>query len=442
MITLQPSRQIHRMVLVLLVLVAVITWPEELNPKSLLFATVVTLLMISVAKTEFCKVFICTFSVSTIIAFTIYFLSAPLGLFQTVNQDALSGMTDSQFFLYEARRFIADNEISAFFSTWGGAVPVLYGVLALQLFGGHYVGIVFCNSILYTVSVFLAVRIFNLPHIHYRFLPFMGLLPLQGLYNAMLAKEPIYLFVTVVMLYSVFLFSIHKKIFSWNMFLFVIMLFVAIVFRPIGAIIVSFIALFTMYKKFGVKIFFYFVSIFILNLSIILIYLISIDYPIALFIISGPDGGGFSGQAAYQQLFMQIKGIPEFIQPIFHPPWSIILSPFLSILWLISPLPLIGGLIDSCVAIFDGSFRFGDLATIAKYLDAMIIFVLLVIVLMKKIKWWSRPNLIIIFLIIQIITIVMFNFFEASRHRYLPGFMIALFVLVNLNLRIKKYTAN
>jgi hypothetical protein len=259
----------------------------------------------------------------------------------------------------------------------------------------------------------------------------------------MLAKEPIYLFLTTVMLFAVSRFSIQRKLISWNMALLIAMLFIGIIFRPTGAIIVSVIAMIVIYSQYGLKTFFYFFSILILTLLLLVIYLLSIDYPIPLFFITQSDGGGgFAAQARIQFLFMQAKNIPESIQPIFSPPWSIVLSPILSLLWLVSPLPLIGGLINSIVAIFDGSFRFGDLANIAKYLDAILIAIMIVVIFMKRIKWWVAPNPLVIFFIIQVMTLVMFNFFEASRHRYLPGFILVLFIIVTLNKHRKEYSVS
>ena len=160
------------------------------------------------------------------------------------------------------------------------------------------------------------------------------------------------------------------------------------------------------------------------------------ELPLALFFLD--DDGSFSLKmmAASQGELMEIKGVPSIIQPIFEFPNSLILSPLLSIFWLVSPIPLIGNLVNAFYNLMNGIFVFGDLATIAKYCDAMLILGLLTFVTLKRIAWWSTKNPLLIILVVQILNIVTFNFFEASRHRYMPGVILSLLVLAALREKV------
>jgi hypothetical protein len=120
---------------------------------------------------------------------------------------------------------------------------------------------------------------------------------------------------------------------------------------------------------------------------------------------------------------MEAKGIPQILLPFFMPPWSVPLAPVLSILWLISPLPLFGALIDSLIGFQIGRASFLDFATVVRYLDSMIIFYILFKFIRLRLDIFKNTQPIILFLLIQILAISSLQFFESGRHRYLPGVM-------------------
>jgi hypothetical protein len=375
-------------------------------------------------------------------ALSVFFLLNPLDLFSSSYQDPSA--SDSQFFLHEARRLADDGDITALFTTWGSLLPVLYGATALTLFGGSYIGILFLNSLIYSLSVLYGARLINISSGSYKLLPILGLMPLQGFYNSMLAKEPIYLFLVVFALYTIVdLINNRKKIaivfIKLTTFFFVAL--ILVIFRPTGAIILS-VATFTyLIRQKGLKI----AGIFVLSFSMMALVstLIAnyIDYSVPLFFIGKEGEISFSEQTdlSYERIGTRMSRIPEFIAPIFLPPASILASPILFPLWMISPLPTYMAFIESTGNLISGRLSFFDFSVIVRYLDAIMILLFLIRLVTKKLKIICLKNPLILFGFLQVLSIVIFQFIESGRHRYLPGYILALLVVYSFdNFKRKK----
>lgn len=369
-------------------------------------------------------------------ALTVYGLSAHLGFFETAWQEPQ--MSDSQFLLYESRRFLTERDPSALFSTWGSLVPVSYGAIALQIFGGHYLGIVFANSLLYTMSVFSAARLLSIPRYGHRFLPLIGLMPLQGLYNSMLAKEPIYLFLIVVALDAYFCAIASKRITWPPILVFVGLMFVTIVFRTTGAMIVGLVILFGVARQSGWGRALFALTGFAATFATVVAVANFIELPLLVFFLT-TDGVDFSVQADFIQSGFESRQISASLALVLLPPGSIIASPLLGALWMVSPLPLMDNLIDAFSNLLKGEFLFGDLTVINRYLDATVMIALLtsLFVLRARVKRTVVFNPLVLFGTFQLLGIVAFQFIESGRHRYLPGFILAMFVIAVLNFHSK-----
>jgi len=412
-----------------IVFLCLLVWPEEsLNKNNyFLLIGIFIVFLILFFDDSFIKIFLVAFSSNFLCAILVYKLTSQYGVFETSDQNPLHGVTDSQFFLHEARMLLQNGEIGALFSTWGGLVPVAYGAIALKLFSNNFVGIIFFNSMMYASSIKMGANLLELKSpISQMFLPIMGLLPLQFLYGSMLSKEPIYLFLTVLSLFAFnqILDSRPNKIWSLTMLLTALSL--GFLLRPGGVLITGVLFFYWMMRERKLK---YILTSIVFG-SIFLYLVLKSGFQIPLFLIPTESGGGVSNQASNQQMFMDVKGVPEMLQVLFLPPVSIFISPILSIFWLILPLPLLGGLWTAIDHLLDGDFRFGDLATLIKYLDAGLILIALnFLPKFKRICLSTRDNILFQFLILQILAIAAFNFYEASRHRYLPGFILILFVV-------------
>lgn len=422
------------LIIVLEICVATLLWPEPLEAISILIALLIAFALIVVGNTYFLLTFMCSFLLASIMAFIIYHLSAPLGLFATSWQDP--HMSDSQYYLYESHRFLSDHDMSALFSTWGSLVPVFYGSVALEIFGGHYLGIVFANCLLYSIAVFLSARILGIPKYNYRLLPLLGLLPLQGFYNSMLSKEPIYLFLVVSALY-VFQLSISYKKVSWpHLAVFSLLEIVLIIFRPVGALIIGIIALFITIRNFGFNRMLFLLSIISAVSVAAIVFARNMDYFLPLFFLGKGYEVDFANQVHLLSADMASKSIPAGLAPLFSPPWSILASPLLGILWMVSPLPLLGKLADASTQFLLGTFSFSELAIVIRYLDAMVMFLLsLLFIIRVKIKRAIIFNPLVLFGVFQILGIVSFEFFESARHRYLPGVILAQLIILFSNRR-------
>lgn len=411
-----------------IIFLSLLVWPEEaLNNNYFLLIGIFVVFLIIFFDDVFIKIFLVTFSSNFLCAILVYKLTAQYGVFETSDQNPLNGVTDSQFFLHEARRLLLSGDISALFSTWGSLVPVAYGAIALKLFSNNFVGIIFFNSMMYASSIKMGASILELKSpISQMFLPVMGLLPLQFLYGSMLSKEPIYLFLTLLSIFAFNQILNSRSNRIWNLIMLLFALLLGFFLRPGGVLITALLFLYWMILEKKLK----FIFMSIVFGSAFLYLALKSGFQIPIFLITTESGGGFSNQASNQQMFMNAKDIPEILQGLFLPPVSILISPILSIFWLILPLPLLGGLWTVIDHLREGDFRFGDLATLIKYLDAGLILIALnFLPKFKTICISAKNNILFQFLILQILAIAAFNFYEASRHRYLPGFMLIMFIM-------------
>jgi hypothetical protein len=419
---------IWRLLLIGQVGLALLVWPEPLDPTTMLLAISLSAVVATLGSVDFCKTFLYSFLVATMMAFVVYGLLTPLGLFDTAWQEPLA--TDSQFFLHESRRFLLEDDSSALFTAWGSLVPVLYGAIAQKAFNGNYLGIVFVNCLLYTATVFWAARILEMHRHWYRFLPLLGLLPLQGFYNSMLAKEPIYLFLTIGALHA-YKYAVMSDRFSWKYFcVFTGLTILLIIFRPTGALLLGLVALINVAMRSGLvraSVFFVvFASILLLAITLASY----IDYFLPLFFVGSEGDVDITTQLNFSIDSMASKLIPESIAPLFLPPLSLILSPLLGLLWMVSPLPIVDQFINSFQSLFTGAFSFTDLTIIIRYLDSIIIVLMLFLLLRARIIKFVMLNPLVLFGVFQILTTVAFQFFESGRHRYLPGFILAMMVVM------------
>lgn len=422
-----------RLVLVTEVVFAIIVWPEPLDLTALFLALLLVFSVATLGSVTFCLTFAFSFCVATILALVVYGLLAPHGLFETAWQDPLA--SDSQYFLHQSRYFLSDYDWSALFTTWGSLVPVFYGAFALMAFGGNYIGIVFFNCLLYTASIFLAAKLFDISKQRQRLLPLIGLLPLQGFYNSMLAKEPIYLLLIIGALYA-FNHAVKARcILCWHSLLFILLTFILVIFRPTGAILLGLVALITIAKRFGfMRAALLFTVIGILTIAAVM-FANFIHYDLPLFFIGSEGGVNFESNLDIPIERMVSKQIPGSLMEFFLPPWSIVVSPILGLLWMISPLPLMGELVTALLGLFSDQFSFNNFATVIRYLDSFTIAWLFLYLIRSRVSKVVMLQPLMLLGIFQVLTTVAFQFFESGRHRYLPGFILAVVVILIIGQR-------
>jgi hypothetical protein len=409
-----------RLVSLAFVLIICICWPEKYNNQSIAIFFLITITLLYISETEFIILFIASFLAASFFAFVNYLLLTPDGLFETNWQEPL--VSDSQFFLYQSRIFLTDFDPSALLSTWGSLIPVTYGAIALSIFQNHYIGIVYLNCLLFALSI--SHLSYMIDPVGKKFSVYMPvcLMPLQSFYNSMLAKEVLYLFLVIQLFYLHKLINESEEFKTLNILRLIIILTTLLLFRPTGALI--FICVIG-YRAFSLDFKMKLRSILIFSLAAIFTLLLidSINYTLPLFILGGNDELSLDSHLTLNSIWMESKGIPQILVPFFMPPWSVPLAPVLSILWLISPLPLFGALIDSLIGFQIGRASFLDFATVVRYLDSIIIFYILFQCIRLRLDVFKNTQPIILFLLIQILAISSFQFFESGRHRYLPGVM-------------------
>ena len=254
----------------------------------------------------------------------------------------------------------------------------------------------------------------------------------------MLAKEPLYLFLVIGALYS-FGKAMTPGRLQWPYFLPLMgAMATLIIFRPTGAILLFTIALVNVVARFGLARASALAMV-VISLSVVTIGLANyMDYYLPLFFIGNEGGIDLSSHGDLLSERIATKSIPDSLVPLFSPPWSIILSPLLSLLWMISPIPLMGQLMAAFSNLLQGNLSFGDLALATRYLDSVIIILLVFYLFGKKITRSLLFQPLVLFGLLQIISIVALQFFESGRHRYLPGFILALTVTLFMTRRNKK----
>jgi hypothetical protein len=416
---------IYRILTLSFVFFAVVFWPEEYSGFALPVAFVFALFTVVVCSINFCRIFFHTFAASSTIAYLVYSVTAPIGVFAVAIQN--SGVaSDSQFFLFESRRFLYEGSVDALFSTWGSFIPVIFGSGALLAFCGNYIGVVFFNSVLYTFAILLSSKIFKISDRGTKFLPLLGWLPLQAFYNSMISKEPIYIFLIILSVYIVTRKYETGRISLNQWIVFFVSIIVCLLLRPIAAVVVIFICISYLFLLIKIRN----LILFIITMAITLFGVITLanylnySFPINISL------DGFVSMINFTETAAIDKGLDLNVLWLFTPPWSVILSPILAVLWMISPLPLIGNFISQIEFIFSGIFTFQILATLIRYNDAILMLLFLTVIFNNKrrFKYFIyNPVLLITFLLVLVT--VMFQFLESGRHRYFPGFVLAVVVL-------------
>jgi hypothetical protein len=398
-------------------------WPGEGGILSSLSILGISILTISLLPRNLINLLIVNFYVTAIVAFYLYYILAPDNLFLISKQDPEYGVTDSQYYYYLAREFIDGFNPNFIVGTWGSAAPVLYGSIVLSLFFKNFLGIVFVNVLIFTLSIGLILNSF--PIRKYKGLWIIALLPICVLYNSMLSKEPIYLFLCTLSLHYGLKIAIHGKI--ANYFPFMLTSIALVLFRPVGtvAVLLSLVSYLILTKKTqALKVFF---ILFTTTITLSVLFSLIFDYKIPLFISDA--GGGLEYQVSLASEAAYSKGV-SFIAPLVTWPFSFIFSPLLAIYWLVSPLPFIGDFVSTIYRVFESdAFKFQDIALIFRVLESTLILVLLIKVLMlfdKKIFL----NKFVFFAIYHTIFVVTFQFLESGRHRYLPDLIIVILYIV------------
>jgi hypothetical protein len=400
-----------------------VLWPEKYEVLSIAIFAVLTLILLNISSFNFVILFTTAFFSASVFANINYYLLSSVGLFETSWQEPLA--TDSQFFLYESRRFLVDFDPAALFSTWGSLIPVAYGSIALSIFQNHYLGIVYVNCILFTISILRLAHLLNQgKKLHTLFIG-ACLMPLQSFYNSMLSKEVLYLFLVIELFYLYQLFSESKRNQMAHIARIIVTLTILFIFRPTGAMI--FIGI-VGYRSLTLNSSTKFTTLLIFAATSIFAFLLidTLDYSLPLQLLGGNDALSLDSHAALASIWIATKGIPQVLVPFFTPPQSIPLAPILGILWLISPIPLFGALFDALNSIQSSRASFMDFATLVRYFDSLIMCYLLFRLIKYRFLIFNKPPAFVLFLVIQIFSISSLQFFESGRHRYLPGFILVI----------------
>lgn len=402
-------------------------WPEKFNIISVFLACVFALLISIIASNNFSRIFLNSFVASSIIAYILYAVTAPIGDFAAPSQ-ASGAASDSQYFLFEARRFIYEDGIDALFSTWGSFIPVIVGSGALLVFSDNYMGIVFLNSLLYSYSVLMCSSILNISNGYLKFLPLLGWLPLQALYNSMISKEPIYIFLIIFSVYIITKkYSYGKMSFHYWLF-FMASLVLCMLLRPVAAIVVVFICIAYFAYKNSIRKVLYFTFILTIIISGVILLSSYLEYNLPIDI----SYDAIIRQIDFVESAAEDKGIASNLIWLFTPPWSLLFSPILSVMWMVSPLPLLWNLIFQIELIFSSNFTFNILATIIRYIDATLMAMLLSSLFIRMRHFSSfLINPLISITIFLLIATVSFQFLESGRHRYFPGFILFMVLLAS-----------
>lgn len=430
-VTLYRGAPLSRAFIPPLVLSAVVFWPEEFGASAVPIACVYATLVVVFFSARFCRVFVHSFAASTLVAYAVYAVTAPVGDFSVPSQTA-GAASDSQFFLFEARRFVFDGSIDALFSTWGSLVPVFFGGLSLLSLSGNYIGVVFFNSLLYSGAVILSSRIFNLSDRAVRFLPVFGWMPLQAFYNSMISKEPIYLFLIILTLHSIATNNQDDRVRWYQWSIFASSLAVCMLLRPPAAIVLALISIGYIFVKSGIRSLIYLILILVCLSGAVFTAANYVGYSLPIFF----DSQGLDLQRVFIETVAEDKlNGSQFIWML-TPPWSVFLSPVLGVLWLFSPLPLLGNLSEGFYSIWTGATTFRTLAIFVRYADAFIMLGLLAFVFLRRSRLESVLfNPLTMSAILLVIGTVMFQFLESGRHRYFPGFVLLLICLSVCNYR-------
>lgn len=412
---------IIRLTSLLIIMASFLLWPEDYTTQSIAASALITLTMLCICNSNYIILFTIVFLSSTVTAYLNYLLLAPYGLFETSWQEPLA--TDSQFFLYEARRFISDYDVSALFSTWGSLVPVAYGSMTLIAFQNHFIGIVFFNCVLFTICI---------RHLNYLYDRNKGeeltcipacLMPLQLLYNAMLSKEILYLFLVIELFYFYKLINRANKENFLNILCIILLLSLLLLFRPTGALIFILIIFFNIfifnYKNKLASLFLLFIA-----LSVVILLIEILDYRLPLLFLTATGELNLGRDLDLKPILATTKGIPAAISHLFSPPWSLPFAPVLGFLWLISPIPYFGAFFDAAGGTQGGQFTFMDFATIIRYFDSIVIFLLLFLLAKSRSLFVESSNPVTWFLLLHTLSIASLDFFESGRHRYLPGVIL------------------
>jgi len=410
-----------RTALLMCVMLSGVLWPEKYNGWSIAIFAAFTFILLYISNFNFIVLFTSAFFSASIFAYINYYLLSPAGIFETSWQEPLA--TDSQFFLYESRRFLIDFDPAALFSTWGSLIPVIYGSIALGIFKNHFIGIVYCNCILYAISILRLSNLINPTRKNRTIFIAACLLPLQSLYNSMLSKEVLYLFLVVELFYLYQMIAESKQILIAHIWSIIVILTILFIFRPTGALI--FIGI-VGYRSFTLKSSAKLTTflIFLATSVFAFLLIVTLDYSLPLKFLGGNDELSLDSEAALTSIWIETKGIPQILVPFFTPPQSIPLAPLLGVLWLISPLPLLGALFDALNNIQSSRASFMDFATLVRYFDSFIMLFLLFRLIKYRAYITRKMPPFVLFLIIQVLSISSLQFFESGRHRYLPGFML------------------
>lgn len=422
------ERLIEALLFALIVMLGAVLWPEPVSILAVITLTSAALLICYSAGSKVSLFFLATFASAYTCALVVFWLTSPLGLWETASQ--VPEVTDSQFFLFEARRLL-EGEISALVSTWGSLLPVAYGAIALAVFGDSYVGVVFLNSVLYCFSVILLMRAFGQPGIPWH-TAYLGLLPIQMLYNAMLSKEVLFLALMAAGILAVIrIFATRAARARWIVML-VLIVGILVLFRPLGIALLGLAFAFAAIKARAPSLLVAGVIVIGLALFTTIAVVTLFDYaiPIALLIDGSLDWRSQADLAFESSLK---SGFDSQFLALTYPPQSFIASPLLAVIWLIAPSPFLGRLVDSIGALFAGSFQFSDLAIVLRYADSFVLIGLIVSLSTtgQRLRGFvSHPAVVV--LVAYILAVVSFQFFESARHRYLVGVVMAILAVLAL----------
>jgi hypothetical protein len=416
-------------VALIIILFASVLWPEPSSPAAILALVGFSIGCAVLLPPAPFAYTVTSFVGAMVTAFLVYGATASKGLFVTDYQEGL--VSDSQYFLFCAQEFSQTLSVDALMTTWGSLAPVLFGGLALLMFGNTFIGIVLLNSLLYGLSIHILAR--QLGH-DGRAPALAGLvacvLPLQLFYTSMLAKEPIYLFLCSLAVYFIGLLALRKS--AWrNLAALAAILVALFFFRPIGAFILGGIALSVLFRTrqraalavFGSAV----------TAGLLVFFGVASGSEIPLVLLTSEGTFTLQQQLEVIDRFAREKEAVGAFAPLFTPPVSILLAPVLAAIWLVAPFPLLGASLESLGRILATEFSFQDLATVARGLDSMVI-VLLLIVLVRR--WRGDPRGLLrrivdqpalLFTGLSVLGIAAFQFLESGRHRYAVTPVLLLF---------------
>ena len=412
---------INKLILILLITVLVLIWPENESPIGLiLFISTVSIIFIY-SNNQFCFLLTSTFFTSYLNSYYLYNTKNKYDLFRTSTQDQHLGMTDSQFFLYIAEQIIKTESYDMLLWTWGSLIPTLFGTILLYIFNLYY-AIVFFNCLLYISSILTVLKIFKITKLKLSDILIISILPLSILYNSMLSKEPIFLYLVCLGISLISRINLLEPRFQYNNLKLLLIGTILLLFRPIGFVILGGLYLFRARFIFLIK-----KLLFVIVFLIIVIFLLLlIDYPLPLFFL---NKGSFdmSPMIAMQKQLASIKEIPTFLHNYIIPPYSFLLFPLLLLAWFLGPLINIGTFYLSIEYVLNYGYTFSEIINILKFIDLFII-LFFFIILIKNRNLTSIRNiyLIILPLFIILFFIVTFNFLESSRHKYFSTIFIFL----------------